>query len=324
VTGAVRWQEVPLTQIELDASVLESAAASDLDRLRNSLLEVGLLNPPWLRPGPRGQRFSVVTGARRLKLAADLGWQEVTARLLPENTSDFHCLLVHLFDNAFTRGFNLWEQATLAARICEHRDQAAVATKYLPYLGLPPSPAHLARLLKLATLDPPWPRLAAQGRLALTAGAVLADWDRAGRDAAWPFFDGLRLSQSKQEEFLEQVALLARREGLTPAGLLADAQLQRALTASDRTPQERTAAVRRHLYRWFYPRLSAAQEAFATAVHRLGFKRTPRLSLKPPAAFEGPDFHLEIKFRDSPELQQLLEEITRLAQDPDFADLTRN
>ena len=314
---------IPLAQIDLDAPALELAAASNLDRLRDSLVEVGLLNPPWLRPQPGGQRYSVVTGARRLKLAADLGWQEITARLLPESTDDFACLLVHLFDNAFTRGFNLWEQAILAARLCEHGEHAAVASKYLPYLGLPPSPAHLARLLKLATLEPPWPRLAAQGRLALTAGAVLAEWDRADRDAAWPFFEGLRLSQSKQEEFLEQIALLARREGRTPAGILADAELSHALTDPHRTPQERTEAVRRHLFRWFYPRLSAAQEAFASAVKKLGLKRTPRLRLQPPAVFEGPDFHLEIKFRDAPELQQLLAEITRLAQEPDFADLTR-
>jgi ParB-like chromosome segregation protein Spo0J len=315
---------IPLAQIDLDASVLGLAAASDLDRLRDSLLEVGLLNPPWLKLGPGDQRYSVVTGARRLKLAADLGWPSITARLLPANTDDFFCLLVHLFDNAFTRGFNLWEQATLAARLCEYHDQAVVATKYLPYLGLPPSPAHLARLFKLAALKPPWPQLAAQGRLALTAGSILAKWDCADRDAAWPFFEGLRLSQSKQEEFLEQVTLLARREGLTPAGILTDAELRRALTTPHRTPQERTEAVRRHLFRWFYPRLSAAQEAFAFAVQKLGLKRTPRLSLKPPAAFEGPDFHLEIKFRDTPELQQLLAEITRLAQEPDFADLAGN
>jgi ParB-like chromosome segregation protein Spo0J len=315
--------DIPLAQIDLDDSALELAAASDLDRLRDSLLAVGLLNPPWLRPQTSGPRYFVVTGARRVKLAADLGWQAITARLLPADTADFSCLLVHLFDNAFTRGFNLWEQATLAARLCEHRDQAEVAAKYLPYLGLPPSAAHLTRLLKLATLKPPWPRLAAQGRLALTASAVLAGWDPADQDAAWPFFAGLHLSQSKQEEFLEQVTLLARREGLTPAGILADAKLRRALADSEGTPQERTAAVRRHLYRWFFPRLSAAQEAFVAAVHNLDLNRTPRLSLKPPVAFEGRDFFLEIKFRDASELQQLLAEITRLAKNPDFADLTR-
>ncbi len=80
--------------------------------------------------------------------------------------------------------------------------------------------------------------------------------------------------------------------------------------------------MRRHLYRWFYPRLSAAREAFETTLGKLGWKRTPRIRLTPPAAFEGPDFHLEIKFRDAPELHQLLAEIDRLTRQEDFADLT--
>ncbi|MEJ2672216.1 MAG: ParB/RepB/Spo0J family partition protein [Deltaproteobacteria bacterium] len=207
---------VPLAQIDPVETGLEATAAATLDRLKVSLEEVGLLNPPWLRPQSGGRPWRVVTGARRVKAAADLGWEEIPARLLPESTPGLHCLLVHIFDNAFTRGFNLWEQATLTARLCEHEDQDTVAGKYLPYLGLPPSRAFVERLLKTATLPPSWPRLAAQGRLALTAAATLADWDREDRAAAWPYFEGLRLSQSKQEEFLERVALLARREGLTP------------------------------------------------------------------------------------------------------------
>lgn len=323
MTIAMRLQEVPLDRIHWDHAVLEMAAP-DLARLRGSLQEVGLLNPPWLKLQPDGQRLQVVTGNRRLQAAADLGWQEITARLLPKSTPDFYSLLVHLFDNAFSRGFNLWEQATLAARLLEHSDQETVATKYLPYLGLPPSPAHLARLIKTATLKPPWPRLAAQGRLALTAAAVLAGWDPADRAAAWPFFEGLTLSQSKQEEFLEQVALLARREGLTPAGILATDELCQALADPDRTPVARTEAVRRHLYRWFYPRLSAAREAFETTLGKLGWKGNRRFRLQAPAVFEGPDFHLEIKFRDAPELQQLLAEIDRLSRQEDFAGLTRS
>jgi ParB family chromosome partitioning protein len=323
VTTNILLQAVPLAQIDLDDVALEMAKGSDLNRVKVSLEEVGLLNPPWLKPQPGGKRFRVVTGTRRLKAAADLGWQEITARLLPERTADYYCLLVHLFDNAFTRGFNLWEQATLAVRLLDHGDRDTVATKYLPYLGLPPSRAHLERLLKAAILPPPWPQLAAQGRLALTAAAVLADWDQKDRAAAWSYLTELRLTQSKQEEFLEQIALLSRREGLTPAGILARADLRLALTDPDRTPHERTEAVRRYLHRWFYPRLSAAREAFETALGKLGWKRSPRIRLSPPAAFEGPDFHLEIKFRDAPELHQLLAEIGRLSRQKNFADLSR-
>ena len=70
-------------------------------------------------------------------------------------------------------------------------------------------------------------------------------------------------------------------------------------------------------------RLSAAREAFEKAIARLGWKRSPRLRLHPPAVFEGPDYQLEIKFRDASELQQLLAEIARLTQAEGFDDLTR-
>ena len=322
MTIPIRLQEVPLAQIDLAEAAPEMAVAPALDRLAASLLAVGLINPPWLKPQPGGDRFGVVTGARRLQASADLGWQEITVRLVPADTPDLHCLLVHVMDNAFTRGFNLREQADLAVRLLSHADRETVAAKYLPYLGLPPSQAHLSRLIKTASLEAPWQQLAASGRLALTAAARLADWDPEARAAAWPFWDSLRLSQSKQEELLDQVAILARREGLSPAAVLAQDELRRTLTEPDRTPQERAQAVRRHLYAQVYPRLSAAREAFETALARLGWKRSPRLRLHPPAVFEGPDYLLEIKFRDAPELQQLLAEIARLTQAEGFDDLT--
>jgi ParB-like chromosome segregation protein Spo0J len=316
-------QEVPLAQIDLSEAAAEMAMKPGLERLATSLMAVGLINPPWVQPQPGGHRFGVVTGTRRLQAAAALGWQEITVHLVPAGAPDLYCLLVHVMDNAFTREFNLREQADLTVRLLSHSDRETVAAKYLPYLGLPPSQAHLARLVKTAGLETPWQQLAASGRIGLTAAARLADWDPAARAAAWPFWDTLRLSQSKQEELLDQVAILARREGRSPAAVLARDELRRALTDPDRTPQERVQAVRRHLYAQVYPRLSAAREAFETALARLGWKRSPRLRLHPPAVFEGADLQLEIKFRDAPELQQLLAEIARLTQAEGFDDLTR-
>jgi ParB-like chromosome segregation protein Spo0J len=155
-------QEVPLAQIDLAETAVEMAAAPALGGLAASLQEVGLINPPWLRPQPGGPRFGVVTGTRRLKVAADLGWQEITVRLVPEGTPDFYCLLVHVIDNAFTRGFNLREQAALAARLLRHCDPETVAARYLPYLAC--FPGHLSASSK----RPVWPawRSWRPGRLA--------------------------------------------------------------------------------------------------------------------------------------------------------------
>ncbi len=314
-------QEIPLTAVDLEDHTFVVPAAADLARLLASMGEVGLLNPPWLRARPDG-RWQGVAGGQRLQAAAALGWQVIPARTLPTAAPESHCLLVGLYDNAFSRGFNLREQAFLARRLLSHWDRATVAAKFLPYLGLPPSAAHLDRLLQVNTLEPPFLELCARGHLALTAAAVLAQWPPAERTATLPFLQELPFSQSKQEQFLEDVAILARREGVSPRQILNREEIRQYLEDPALNPPERAEAVRRCLKRWVSPRLSVALSGFQEVLGRLGLKGHPRVRLQPPPAFEGPDFCLEIKFRDHPELQKLLEEITRLTGQEDFTALT--
>lgn len=322
MTEAIPFQEISLTAVDLEDHTFTVPTGVDLSRLLTSMREVGLLNPPWLRARGAGG-WQVVAGRKRLVAAAQLGWPTIPARTLPASVPDSHCLLVALYDNAFSRGFNLREQAFMARRLLEDWDRVAVAAKFLPYLGLPPSAAHLDRLLQVSYLSPPFLELCAWGRLALTAAASLAQWPEPDRAAALPYLASLPLSQSKQEQFLEAVALLARRDGVSPGEILSRQQLRQYLRDPALNPPERAEAVRRCLKRWLNPRLSAALAGFQEALGRLGLKGHPRVRLQPPPVFEGPDFHLEIKFRDAPELQQLLEEIARLAGREDFAALTR-
>lgn len=318
----VPLREIPLTAVDLEDQTFVVESGGDLTRLLASLREVGLINPPWLRARPE-DRWQVVAGRKRLQAAALLGWETVPARTLPAAAPESHCLLLGLYDNAFTRRFNLWEQASLARRLLARWDRATVAAKYLPYLGLPPAPAHLERLLLVSTLEQPFQELCVRGRLALTAAAALAQWPAPDRAAAWSFLRELPFSQSKQEQFLEDVDLLGRREGTSPREILARPKLRQALEDPKLNPPERAEAVRRLLKLWLNPRLSAALGAFQQLLGRLGLHGHPRVNLSPPAAFEGPDFHLEIKFRDAPELQDLLAEIARLANQEDFSALTR-
>lgn len=318
----ILFQEILLAAVDLKDHAFVVPSGLDFERLITSMGEVGLLAPPWLRARPEN-RWQVVAGFKRLLAAAQLGWERLPARILLASAPDSHCLLVALYDNAFTRGFNLLEMAFFATRLLAYWDRQTVAAKFLPYLGLPPSPAHLDRLVAVFSLEPPLKELAAQGRLALTAGAFLAGWDPKDRAAVLPYLEELPLSQSKQEEFLEGLDLLARREGAARREILSREELKQYLVDKGSTPQERAEAVRRQLKRWVYPSLSAAQDAFGALLHRLGLRNHPRLRLQPPPAFEGPDFHLEIKFRDAPELKNLLEELTRLVQQEEFSKLTR-
>jgi ParB family chromosome partitioning protein len=315
------FQQVPLNLVDLEDQTFV-VSGGDLTKLLASIQEVGLLNPPWLRARP-DDHWQVVAGLKRLRVAAQLGWQTIWARTLPAVTPDSHCLLVALHDNAFSRGFHLWEQAVLSRRLLVHWNPATVAAQFLPYLGLPPSAAHLDRLLKVSTLEPPFQELCARGRLALSAAAFLAQWPAADRIAAWPYLNSLPFSQSKQEQFLEDVDLLARREGLTPQDILSREELRQYLAEPAMNPTEQAVAVRRLLRGWVTPRLNAALATFSAGLGRLGLKGHPRIRLQPPPAFEGPDFRLEIKFQNAQELADLVEKIARLTAQEDFGNLTR-
>lgn len=319
---SARIQEIPLSALDLEDRTFVSSPPGDLSRLQNSLLEVGLLNSPWVR-AVKGDRFQAVAGFKRLLAAAQLRWEQVTARVLPAYTPESTCLLVHLHDNAFSRDFNHLEQALVATRLLEHWDRGTVIQKFLPCLGLARSGVILERLVALASLTEPLQNLAAGGRLSLNAAGLLAVWEEADRDAVTPFLEKLPLSQSKQEEFLQGLDLLARREGVCPGAILSREDFQRHLQPGPGTPQTRAGALRLQLQKLVSPRFTAALEAFQAGLQRLGLRHHPRLHLQPPPALEGPDFHLEIKFHDAGELQQLLDELSRLAREEEFAGLTR-
>ncbi len=313
-------REISLTSVQIEPHPYAVVSEAEVDRLRKSLAEVGLLSPPWVKTGPRG-RLLPVLGWRRLTAAARLGWPAIPAFVLNPKTPESHGLLLYLHDNAFSRALSPLEQALLAARLLVHWDRDTVIVKGLPLLGLPPTPAHLDRLLAAAGLEPPWRELLGRGRLALTAAARLAAFTPPDRKAALAFLAALPFSQSKQEEFLDGVEILARRQGVAVAAFLQDQELQNLLNDPALNPPERTEALRRLLKERLSPRFSAAKRAFTAGLERLGLRRHPRLRLAEPPAFEGPDLELTVKFRDSAELRELLQDLSRLARLPDFEAL---
>ena len=313
-------REIPLATVDLDAHPLRIARSDDLSRLKESLAAVGLLSFPRVQSLESGW-WRAVTGWKRLKAATQLGWQKIPAVILGPQTPETHLLLLYLHDNAFTRAFNPLEQALLANRLLGHWDRETLVAKGLPLLGLPPAPAHLDRLLAVARLEDPWHELVARESLALSAAARLAAWDPADRLAALPYLANLPLTQSKQEEFLANVEILARREGVSGATILLKEELQQDLQNPASNPQERAEAVRRRLNDWVSPRFQEARRKFAAGLDRLGLKHHPRLRLKEPPAFEGPDFELSLKFKDHQELLKILQELARLADLPDFETL---
>ena len=191
----------------------------DLAGLLASVQELGLLAPPLLRSQPDG-KYQIICGYQRLLVLTQLGWQELPALLVPEETPAVWCLQASLQDNLLGRGLNPMETAFMIERLLRYLPEEMVCLKYLPLLGLPPSRPQLQKMRALTELETPWQELVAHNRLSPEAAAVLSQWAAPDRQAMLPWFQTLVFSYSKQLEVLEYLITLSRRAQDSPAAWL--------------------------------------------------------------------------------------------------------
>src|SRR4030042_7100633 len=103
-------QGVLLNQIDLSDETFSVNFMPDLQRLRSSIEERGLIQPVLLRE--KGDRYQIVCGFRRISVYHQLVHPEIEARVFKEKEmDDLGLFCVSLHENLKTRGFNTLEKA---------------------------------------------------------------------------------------------------------------------------------------------------------------------------------------------------------------------
>jgi ParB-like chromosome segregation protein Spo0J len=292
----------------------------DLARLQASVQELGLLAPPLLRRRPDGG-YQIICGYQRVLVLGELGWQELPALLVPQETPDVWCLQASLDDNLLGRGLNPMETAFMVERLIRYHSEDMIYQIYLPRLGLPPGRAQFQKMLALVNLERSWQELAARDRLSPEAAAVLGQWTAADREAIQPWFQTLVLSYSKQLEVLEYLVTLSRRTGEAPAVWLARPELAALFADAKLSRADKGNRLRDQLRGWCFPRLSQAQERFQHILKNLKMYQHPDLRLTAAPAFEETVYRLELRFQDKAGLARHLEQVRRLLDRPEFEAL---
>lgn len=90
----------------------------ELDELRESLKESGLLQPITVRPSAKGKGFELIAGERRLKAATELGWTKIPA--VVKDLSDQELLTLALIENLQRSDLNPIEEAQGYQQLIEH------------------------------------------------------------------------------------------------------------------------------------------------------------------------------------------------------------
>jgi ParB family chromosome partitioning protein len=285
-------QSLPLKSLQLEDSVYRITTSDAIDKLKDSIAALGVLDPPIVRQRAGG--YQIVAGFRRIEACRLLGRSDIRARVLRPDTDDSTCVRLAIADNSLQRPLNLIETARalnllagVAADEMELSRQAAV-------LALPDNPSLMRKIMSLTTLPVGLQTRLAAGELAMAMALELKRLDSATAESLGRLFADLKLGLNRQRELLTLLTEIARREEMTVSELLSATALRNLLSAPEIERSQKAGQLRSLLRRRRYPVMSAATAAFQDLIRQLNLG--PGVQLVPPGNFEGTTYTLAITF----------------------------
>jgi ParB family chromosome partitioning protein len=284
-------------------------------KLLVSIQTVGLIEPPLLQ-GKKNGLFRIVCGGRRLAACKKIGLDSVSCRVLPSSFEHQRCLLLAIYDNVAQRTLNPVEKSLVLAKMSNYLEEPQLIDEFMPLLDLEPSITLFNRYLGLHDLEEVILNSLAAGRLNERIAFALATQEQGDRLAYLHLLEELPFSVSVQEEIIEAVEEIARKDNLKPEQILSSKEVRALQQASKRPARQRAQEIRKHLQARRNPRLTARRERFAREARDLGLP--PGVRLVPPPYFEGPKWILECTFERAEELASRLRHVAQLADQPEL------
>jgi hypothetical protein len=318
-----KLETLDLERIERDASLYRMSYYADLERLRSSLRENGLVNPPVVQETVPG-RYRAVCGFRRLVCLEELGHRRCPAFVVPADIPERALFDAALRENASTRSFNPVEKAfiirTLKKRFEVERRE--LLGTYPPLLSRDENSGSVLRWEKIADYPGFVQEAFADGTLCFASVALLDAGDRADREAFVETVRRLRLGAGRQKEAALLLGDLVRIRGVRLRTLLTGGDARRIL---DSAGESRGNAARRFL-EWLralrYPEYHAHRKSFEQWSGALGLPENVRV--EPPPFFEDDHCLCRFTFRNEREFDRALEALERIRRNGKIGELKRH
>ena len=281
-----------------------------LGPLARSIQEFGLINLPIVMRQGKG-RFDVVLGYRRILALKNLQIVEIPCRDTTDSgLSPLQLLLLNLHENRVTREFNEVEKAMILARLVHHIPKEEVIHSYMPLLSLPPRESILGLFLNIEGQDHTVKRALAKGEISVKAFEALLEVESDFRSDLIKSILNLRLTFNQQLQFIELTNDIYIRDGIDIPGLFKQKPFVAIMENEKLNLPQKTKAILGLLRSVRFPLLTRSEKSFRKAVSELGL--SDKFRIFHPPFFEGPDYRLEIIFRNGRQLKDKIKVLNNL------------
>jgi ParB/RepB/Spo0J family partition protein len=313
-------QQVPLHQVDLSDETFSVNFMPDLEKLRSSIKEVGLIEPVLLKKKDQG--YQIVCGFRRIRLASELGIPVIASRVFEEkDCGDVELFSLSLHENATGRGFNTVETALALDKLVHrfHIPSSTVIRSYLPLFSLETNEKILNTYLSLARMEEEVKSYVVREKVSRTNIRRLSSLTPEDRTAVLSLISSLKLGENSLRETLTLLEEIAPRERRTIREITEHPDIRGILSHEEFTPSQRTERVKKVLLQLRYPRLHRLEETFHEKKKTLHLPAG--LSVHHEPYFEGKGLRIELRFGTLEEYRSHIASLSALSEKEAFLDM---
>ena len=314
------FEQIPTADIALDDEAFVVTYRPHVQRLLDSVAEMGVLTPLHLRRAAESAPLQLVAGSKRLRAARQAGQATVPALVHEVNElSEQQAFLLAVHDNLACRAFNAVEKARILWRLRHdfRYPDADLTKQFCPLLDLPPRADTLEAYCTLATLEDALQAATVENALPVDVAVWVGGLNAADRQAVLPLFTGLQLGSNRAQACAAYIDEVCQRDACSAAALFERLDIAALLVDPQRSGPQKREAVRHALRQARYPQLTAHEQRYREAVRRL--RLPPVILLRPPPYFENRQYQVSFSFSQRQELRQAAQRLLEAA-DSDALD----
>jgi len=313
-------QRIPLEQIDLSDDTFSVNYLPDLQRLRSSIEEMGLIQPVLLRE--KKDPYQIICGFRRISVMKELGKSEIESKVFEEKERDeFQLFSLSLHENLTTRGYNTVEKAIALDKLIRlfQIDPAAVIKTFLPLFNLEPNEKILNTYLSLAQMEDEIKTYVLKEEVSRSNIRRLSGLTSDNRMAVLSLISPLKLSENRLRETLTLLEEISRRNQCEGKNIVQRPEIQTILSQKELTPSQKTERIKKVLTDLRYPKLNQMEKAFEKK--RKDLNLPSNISLHHPPFFEGKRLKVEFQFESVQEYRSTVSSLSLLADKKEFGEM---
>jgi ParB family chromosome partitioning protein len=313
-------KKIPLEQIDLSDETFSVNFMPDLQRLRSSIEEIGLIQPVLLRE--KGDRYQIVCGFRRISIFHELGNSEIEARVFEKKKmDDLGLFSTSLHENLTSRGFNTLEKAIALDKLVHYFqiDLNVVIETFLPFFSLEPHEKILKTYLSLARMEDEVKSYVLREEVSRSNIRILSHFTSEDRMALLPLFSSLKLGENRLREMLTLLEEISRRDQARVSDVVHRPEIQTILSQKELTPSQKTERVKKVLIDLRYPRIRQMEKGFEKKRRDLNLPSGVSLNHQP--FFEGKGLRIDFQFETAEEYRSILSSLSVLPEKKEFQEM---